>query len=223
MKSSILKISAILSLVLVAASCNYDNFDPPQSMLEGRVVYQGEPLGLRSEGVQLELWQPGYELFQKIPLHVDQDGSFSASLFDGDYKLTLLRGNGPWLDQTDSIDVQVRGGKILDVEVQPYYTLSSPQLSRNSGQINASVQVNSVNPTRAVELVAIYVGRTAILDAVRNEANLVISGEELDLSSPIDLNINLPASLSGRDVYVRVGVKTAGVQELLYSTVQHLQ
>jgi hypothetical protein len=223
MKSSILKISAILSLVLVAASCNYDNFDPPQSMLEGRVVYQGEPLGLRSEGVQLELWQPGYELFQKIPLHVDQDGSFSASLFDGDYKLTLLRGNGPWLDQTDSIDVQVRGGKILDVEVQPYYTLSSPQLSRNSGQINASVQVNSVNPTRAVELVAIYVGRTAILDAVRNEANLVISGEELDLSSPIDLNIDLPASLSGRDVYVRVGVKTAGVQELLYSTVQHLQ
>jgi hypothetical protein len=223
MKSSILKISAILSLVLVAASCNYDNFDPPQSLLEGRVVYQGEPLGLRSEGVQLELWQPGYELFQKIPLHVDQDGSFSASLFDGDYKLTLLRGNGPWLDQTDSIDVQVRGGKILDVEVQPYYTLSSPQLSRNSGQISASVQVNSVNPTRAVELVAIYVGRTAILDAVRNEANLVISGEELDLSSPIDLNINLPASLSGRDVYVRVGVKTAGVQELLYSTVQHLQ
>lgn len=223
MKSSILKISAILSLVLVAASCNYDNFDPPQSMLEGRVVYQGEPLGLRSEGVQLELWQPGYELFQKIPLHVDQDGSFSASLFDGDYKLTLLRGNGPWLDQTDSIHVQVRGGKVLDVEVQPYYTLSSPQLSRNSGQISASVQVNSVNPTRAVELVAIYVGRTAILDAVRNEANLVISGEELDLSSPIDLNIDLPASLSGRDVYVRVGVKTAGVQELLYSTVQHLQ
>lgn len=223
MKSSILKISAILFLVLVAASCNYDNFDPPQSMLEGRVVYQGEPLGLRSEGVQLELWQPGYELFQKIPLHVDQDGSFSASLFDGDYKLTLLRGNGPWLDQTDSIDVQVRGGKILDVEVQPYYTLSSPQFSRNSGQISTSVQVNSVNPTRAVELVAIYVGRTAILDAVRNEANLVISGEELDLSSPIDLNINLPASLSGRDVYVRVGVKTAGVQELLYSTVQHLQ
>jgi hypothetical protein len=223
MKSSILKISAILSLVLVAASCNYDNFDPPQSMLEGRVVYQGEPLGLRSEGVQLELWQPGYELFQKIPLHVDQDGSFSASLFDGDYKLTLLRGNGPWLDQTDSIDVQVRGGKVIDVEVQPYYTLSSPQFSRNSGQISTSVQVNSVNPTRAVELVAIYVGRTAILDAVRNEANLVISGEELDLSSPIDLNINLPASLSGRDVYVRVGVKTAGVQELLYSTVQHLQ
>jgi hypothetical protein len=223
MKSSILKISAILSLVLVAASCNYDNFDPPQSLLEGRVVYQGEPLGLRSEGVQLELWQPGYELFQKIPLHVDQDGSFSASLFDGDYKLTLLRGNGPWLDQTDSIDVQVRGGKVIDVEVQPYYTLSSPQFSRNSGQISTSVQVNSVNPTRAVELVAIYVGRTAILDAVRNEANLVISGEELDLSSPIDLNINLPASLSGRDVYVRVGVKTAGVQELLYSTVQHLQ
>lgn len=209
-------------MVLVAASCSYDNFDPPQSMLEGRVVYQGEALALRSDGVQLELWQRGYELFQKIPLHVDQDGSFSAALFDGDYKLTLLRGNGPWLDQTDSIDVQVRGGKALDVEVQPYYTLSSPQYNRSSAQINASVQVNSVNPVRAVEMVAIYVGRTAILDAVRNEVNMVVSGEGLDLSSPVDLSINLPANLSGRDVYVRVGIKTAGVQELLYSPVQPL-
>lgn len=186
-------------------------------------MYQGEPLGLRSEGVQLELWQPGYDLFQKIPLHVDQDGSFSASLFDGGYRLTLLRGNGPWLDQTDSIDVQVRGGKTLDIEVQPYYMLTSPQYSRNSGQLSATVQVNSINPVRAVEHVAIYVGRTAILDAVRNEANLVIPGEELDLTSPISLNINLPGNLSGRDVYVRVGVKTAGVQELLYSSVEHLQ
>src|SRR5690606_10947257 len=155
MMSSILKISAIVSMVLMVASCSYDNVDPPQSMLEGRVVYQGEPLGLRSEGVQLELWQPGYELFQKIPLHVDQDGAFSASLFDGDYKLTLLRGNGPWLDQTDSTDVQVRGGKSLDVEVQPYYMLTSPQYSRSSGQLSATVQVNSINPVRAVEHVAI--------------------------------------------------------------------
>lgn len=223
MKSPKLNISALLLSLLVLASCNYDNFDPPQSMLQGRVVYQGEPLGLRSEGVQLELWQPGYDLFQKIPLHVDQDGSFSASLFDGGYRLTLLRGNGPWLDQTDSIDVQVRGGKTLDIEVQPYYMLTSPQYSRNSGQLSATVQVNSINPVRAVEHVAIYVGRTAILDAVRNEANLVIPGEELDLTSPISLNINLPGNLSGRDVYVRVGVKTAGVQELLYSSVEHLQ
>ena len=221
--SSILKISAMLSMVLVAASCSYDNFDPPQSMLEGRVVYQGEPLGLRSDGVQLELWQGGYELFQKIPLHVDQDGSFSAALFDGEYKLTLLRGNGPWLDQTDSIDVQVRGGKSLDIEVQPFYTVSAPQFNRNGSQLDASFQVNSINPVRAVEMVAVYVGRTAILDAVRNEANLIIPGEELDLSSPISLDINLPGNLSGRDVYVRVGVKTAGVQELIYSTVEHLQ
>ena len=210
-------------MVLMVASCSYDNFDPPQSMLEGRVVYQGEPLALRSEGVQLELWQRGYELFQKIPLHVDQDGSFSAALFDGDYKLTLLRGNGPWLDQTDSIDVQIRGGKRLDVEVQPFYTVSAPQFNRSGSQLNASFQVNSINPVRAVEMVAVYVGRTAILDGVRNEANMVVPGTELDLSAPLSLSLNLPANLSGRDVYVRVGVKTAGVQELIYSPVEQLQ
>src|SRR5690606_11713016 len=223
MKNSILKISVFLALVYIATGCDYDNFDPPKSLLEGRVVYQGEPLGLRSEGVQLELWQGGYELFQKIPLHVDQDGSFSAALFDGDYKLTLLRGNGPWLDQTDSIDVQIRGGKTLDVEVQPFYTVSAAQFNRSGAQLNASFQVNSINPVRAVEMVAVYVGRTAILDAVRNEANVVVPGTELDLSAPLSLSLNVPATLSDRDGTVRVGVKTAGVQELIYSPVEQLQ
>src|SRR5690606_24155158 len=111
----------------------------------------------------------------------------------------------------------------LDIAVQPFYTVSAARFSRSGSQLDASFQVNSINPVRAVEMVAVYVGRTAILDAVRNEANLIVSGAELDLSSPIGLSINLPASLSGRDVYVRVGVKTAGVQELIYSTVEHLQ
>ncbi|HLW21329.1 MAG TPA: DUF3823 domain-containing protein [Cyclobacteriaceae bacterium] len=223
MKNSILKITVFLAFVYIATGCDYDNFDPPKSLLEGRVVYQGEPLGLRSEGVQLELWQPGYELFQKIPLHVDQDGTFSAALFDGDYKLTLIRGNGPWLDVTDSIDVQVRGGETLDVEVDPYYTLTTPQFTRNGGSLTANFEVNSVNPVRDVEMVAVYVGRTAILDVVRNEGNQEVPAGDLDLSSPVSINIDLPGSLSGRDVYVRVGVKTAGIQELVYSQVQHLQ
>src|SRR5690606_28374043 len=118
-----------LLIGLVAASCDFDNFEEPKSTLSGRVVYNGEALGLRSNGVELEIWQHGYDLFQKIPVYVAQDGTFSAVLFDGDYKMTLLRGNGPWMDQTDSIDVQVRGDQMSDVEVQPYYVLRNSSIS----------------------------------------------------------------------------------------------
>src|SRR4051812_34652244 len=108
MKSKVFLSIGILICVLIAA-CTKDNYDPPKSMLSGQVVYQGQPVGVRSNGVQLELWQPGYQFFTKIPIYVDQDGTFSAALFDGNYKLTRLKGNGPWADNTDTINVVVKG------------------------------------------------------------------------------------------------------------------
>lgn len=49
-----------------------------------------------------------YALKQKIPIYVVQDGSFSAVVFDGTYKLNLLPGNGPWVDNRDTIQLEVR-------------------------------------------------------------------------------------------------------------------
>src|SRR5690606_35052357 len=129
---------SLLSIVVIMVmGCEKDNYEEPTSMLTGRVVYQGEPLGMRSGGVQLELWQHGYELFSKIPVHVDQDGSFSARLFDGDYKLVLLRGNGPWADNTDSLDVHIKGSATVDVPVDPYFVITNHAFQRNGDQITA--------------------------------------------------------------------------------------
>ncbi len=223
MKLNLLKASLILSAGFLTAGCEFDNFEEPTSTLSGRIVYQGEPLGLRSKGVELELWQPGYELFQKIPVHVDQDGSFSAVLFNGDYKLTLLRGNGPWLDSSDSIDVQVRGGQILDVEVEPYYILSQPTYSVIDNKMTVNFVVEEVNAEREIETLAIYMGRTSITDAVRNEGAVIIPSEDIVTGTPISVEVAIPSTLSGRStLFARVGVKASGVQELLYSQVAHV-
>src|SRR5688572_5356036 len=116
------KLSFIIgSLVVFLAACKKDNFEPPKSWLTGKVVYQNQPLGVRSNGVQLELWQPGYANFSKIPVFVAQDGTFSANVFDGNYKLTFLRGNGPWVETTDTINVSVKGSTEVDVPVTPYF------------------------------------------------------------------------------------------------------
>ena len=205
--------------MLLFSSCEKDNYDAPASTLTGRVVYQDQPLGVRSDGVQLELWQSGYSLFTKIPVYVAQDGTFSASLFDGNYKLTRLRGNGPWADNTDTINIQVKGGTTVDVPVDPYFVIRNDNVQRSGNAINATFNIQRVNTTKDLEYVRLYVGQTMITDQVRNEGSSTkMPADIADMSQPVTLSVNVPGSMASKEaVYARVGVKTVGVAELLYS------
>ncbi len=218
MKMKPINIYLILLIGLLASSCALDNFEEPKSTLSGRVVYNGEALGLRSQGVELELWQHGYDLFQKIPVYVAQDGTFSAVLFDGDYKMTLIRGNGPWMDRTDSIDVQVRGSQMIDVEVQPYYVVSNSSVSVNGNNLSVTFTIDGINTNRNLEFAAVYMGRTSLTDAVRNEGVFDIPADQIELGSPVTVEVPIPNGLSGRsEIFVRIGAKTVGVPELVYT------
>lgn len=207
------------SLASLFAGCEKDNYDAPSSTLTGRVVYQDQPLGVRSDGVQLELWQPGFQLFTKIPIYVAQDGTFSASLFDGNYKLTRLKGNGPWADNTDTINIEVRGGTTVDVPVDPYFVVRNVNIQRSGTAVNATFNLQRVNTTKNLEYVRLYLGQTLITDQVRNDASATIAGNtNPDLSQPITMTLNVTGSLASKDfVFARIGVKTEGVAELLYS------
>src|SRR5690625_2735036 len=99
----------IVFTLTILTGCEYDNYDEPKSELKGKIVYQDNPVGLRSNEVEIELWQDGFELKQDIRVYVNQDGTFSSVLFDGEYQLVLREGNGPWVDNTDSITVQLSG------------------------------------------------------------------------------------------------------------------
>lgn len=211
--------------LILTAGCEKDNFEPPASTLTGRVVYQGEPVRVRSNGVQLELWQPGYQQFEKIPVYVAQDGSFSASLFNGDYKLVLLQGNGPWEDNTDTIEVQVRGATSVDVPVEPYYIVENAAFEYGGGAVSAAIKIGEVNGSRALENVTLFIGTTNIVDANNNAARVDRSGADIgDLSQPATLAMDIPAGLAGRGyVFARIGIKTAGVAEMLYSAVQKIE
>ncbi|MBF9252828.1 DUF3823 domain-containing protein [Pontibacter sp. 172403-2] len=215
----------IIALGVMLTACEVDNYEPPKSILEGHVVYQDQPVGVRSNGVQLELWQPGFELFQKIPVYVAYDGSFSAALFDGDYKLVRLRGNGPWVDNTDTIDVQVRGNTVIDVPVEPYYTVSNETFQASGNTVAASFTIDQVNASRELERVTLYIGTTAIVDVNNSIVNVSLNKDAIaDLNAPINLSLELPPNLSGRDyVFARIGVKTSGVEEMLYSPVQKIE
>lgn len=214
-----------LVLLILAAGCKKDNYSKPSSSLKGRVVYDKEAVGLRSNGVQLELWQHGFELFSKIPVYIAQDGTFSASLFDGNYKLVLLPGNGPWVNNTDSIDVVVKGNTTIDVAVQPYFVIKNAAISKSGTEITATLSIQNINAVGTLESVSLYVGKTNIVDQVNNVGVATVNaGDIADITQPITVKLTIPASLSGQTYFfARVGVKTAGIAERIYAQPQKVE
>ncbi|HVG14917.1 MAG TPA: DUF3823 domain-containing protein [Chitinophagaceae bacterium] len=220
MKSKFLTLASIAA-VLVFSGCKKDNYEAPTSTISGRIVNQGSPIGVRSDGVQLELWQPGFAFFNKLPVYVKWDGTFSVKTFDGNYKLTRLRGNGPWADNTDTINIELRGNAVVDVPVDPYFVIKGETFARTANTINATLNLQRINTTRALEEVRLYIGGTTILDQVRNDRVVSKAANTINIAQPITISGDIPAAVAAKGyVYVRLGVKTVGVAELLYSQPQ---
>lgn len=208
-----------LLLVVMVNGCKKDNYEKPSSILTGKVVYDKEAVGLRSNGVQLELWQHGFELFTKIPVYVAQDGTFSASLFNGTYKLVRLPGNGPWVNNIDSIDVTVNGNTVVEVPVQPYFVIKNTTISKSGTTVTGTFSIGKIANGGTLESVALFVGKTNIVDAVNNLGSVAINGSDItDINAPVTVSLTIPGSLSGQSFFfARVSVKTAGVAEHIYS------
>lgn len=213
----------VLVSIVLFTSCEKDNFEAPKSRLTGKVVYNGEPLGLRSDGVQLELWQYGYDLLNKIPVYVAQDGSFSAELFDGDYKLTLVRGNGPWAEDVDSLDVKVSGSTNVDFPVDPFFIIQNETFQQEAEAMNASLSINHINTSRQLDRVKLYIGETIFVDDIVHLVSAERLAAEVEINQPISLAVNIPESIRNKGyAFVRVGVKTVGVSEFIYSQPQRV-
>lgn len=206
-------------LCILVIGCKKDNYEKPTSILSGKVVYNKQAVGVRSAGVQLELWQHGFQLFTKIPVYVSQDGSFSASLFDGNYKLVRLPGNGPWINNTDSIDVTVKGGTTVEVPVQPYFIIKNAMASKTGTTVTATFSIERINASQPLESASLYLGKTEIVDAVNNLKAGGLSASQIgDITAPVTINVTIPATLTGESFfYARIGVKTAGVGEQIYT------
>jgi len=215
-------ITLLAGLGLLASGCAKDNITPPTSQLTGRITYQNQALNVRGSGnVQLELWQRGEYNRNKIQVFVAQDGTYSAELFDGDYKLTRLRDNGPWANNTDSISVTVKGNTVVDVPVQPYFTIGTATIAKSGSNITASFPITKVG-TRDIESATLYLGYTQFVDNSNQFTSAFKGASDLtNLSQPVGLTVAIPASVKGT-IYARIAVKTQGVNERIFSPVQKI-
>lgn len=66
------KILFITIIGLLLISCGKDNYDSPSSIIEGKITYQGETLGLRGTGeaIKLQLYQDGYDKKDPVAVYV---------------------------------------------------------------------------------------------------------------------------------------------------------
>lgn len=221
MKTQLLLIAAFACLLFT--SCEYDNYDEPGSTLTGRVVYNGEPVGVRSNGTQLELWEDGHKLYSKIPVHIAQDGTYSAKLFNGSYKLVRLAG-APWEAQPgDTIRIDVKGKTERDVPVTPYFAIRNASFQKGSGTVTAKFTIDKVVASSNVVSVNLYLGKNLLTDQNRNEKVEELNLDDLVLSSETTITAEIPASLLNNDfIFARVGVRSSNSGEYFYTQVEKI-
>ena len=214
-----------MAVGMIFTACGLDNYDAPDSILSGKVTYNGETLGLRGTGeaVQLQLYQDGYDLRDHIPVYVKQDGTFQARLFDGEYKLVTRNQNGPWVNTRDTTIVNLKGSTNVDVEVTPFFTVSNEKISLKSAVMDAEFDLNHIVETAEMEYVSLLVGKTSFVDDI----SYIVRKDFADLQ-PGSLNLSMDMSENGdfasaKFLYARIGVRTKGADQAIYSKIVQLR
>ncbi|MEH6308971.1 DUF3823 domain-containing protein [Olivibacter sp. CPCC 100613] len=220
-------IYCLLIFVTLVSSCGKDNYEEPTSTLTGRIVYQGEPLQLKgsNQSVRIQLFQEGYDFRSPLDVFVGQDGSFSAKLFDGHYKLVTRDGNGPWLNTRDTTEVELRGSTSVDLEVTPYFTISNPSISLNGSVMNTSFTINQIVDASQIDRVILLLNTTTFVDEVSNIVRSEFSGDDVrvgEMALDVDFSDNAKA-VNAKALFGRICVWPSGSDQGIFSEVVRLK
>jgi hypothetical protein len=226
----------LLAFIVTAASCKKDNYDAPGSKLEGRIVYQGEPINVEYNQVPFELYQYGFGAVGPIGGTFDQDGSYSMLLHNGEYKLIIPNNQGPFkwkqtsVGNPDTTVIQLNGSQTLDIEVTPYYMIRNPQLAASGGAVTGSFKIEKIitdASAKNIESVNLYINKTAFVSGAGayNVGSSSKAGSAITDPNNVSLTVTVPSAVSSTQNYVfaRIGLKIAGVDDLIFSPIQKIQ
>ncbi len=213
---------------VIMLSCKKDNYDQPSSMLSGKLVYKGETFGVEKDQVPFQIYQYGFGKVGPISQTFSSDGTYSSLLFDGEYKLIVPNGQGPFLwkktaaGNPDTVVINMNGSQTMDLEVTPYYMIRSPQIAASGGKVNATFKAEKIitDATNAknIENVGLYINKTQFVSNGTNIASATMAGSAITDPNNISLNVTIPSITPTQNyVYARVGIKIANVEDRIYS------
>ena len=227
---------ALLGIMCVATACKKDTYDAPSTTLKGRLVYNGEAINLEQDQVPLELYQPGFGKTGAITGTFKQDGTYSFLLFNGNYKLVIPNGQGPfrWNENTtanrrDTLTVNITGEQTLDLPVTPYYLITNPQMTISNRLVTASFGINKIITdanARDIERVTLYVNKTQFVSGASDYkiAFTDLTGTAITNFNNISMSVTVPTINPTQNyVFARLGLKIAGIEDMIFTPVQKLQ
>ena len=227
-----MKLKLIIALGVIGsflASCQKDNFDEPGSKLEGKLVYNGEAINVSYNDVTFQLWEPGWQKKGEINVAVDQDGTYSAMLFNANYKLVIPSNQGPFKSKlntetgSDTILVKLDGSKVMDIEVVPYYMIRTPQFTVSGREVTGTFKAEQIitgTNAKNIERVNLYVNKTQFVDFRSNVASAELAGASVTVGTTVSLKATVPAITPTQNyVFARIGLKIAGIEDMIFSPV----
>lgn len=220
--------SAISFLLSFFIGCGKDNYASPESIIAGQITYKGNPLYLKGtdEAIQLQLYQEGYDLNDHIPVYVNQEGKFSVKTFDGQYKLITRNNNGPWENQSDTLEIDLKGSFLdINYEVTPYYWINKNDVNLDeSKRLIGSIEIQQVVETASLDYVMVLVSKTRFVDNQSNVYRKDIVVDEEGGITRVDINEDLSDIFAEYDnLYFRIGVQANGSDQAIYTEVKKIK
>jgi hypothetical protein len=217
----------------VIFSCKKDNYEAPSSSLSGKLVYKGEAFGVEKDQVPFQIYQYGFGKVGPIGQSFAQEGTYSALLFNGEYKLIVPNGQGPFLwkktaaGDPDTLVINMNGNQVMDLEVTPYYMIRNPQIATAAGKVNATFKAEKIITdanAKNIENVGLYINRTQFVSPGNNIANTVLAGSAITDPNNLSLSVTIPTLTPAQNyVFARIGLKIANVEDRIFSPLVKLQ
>ncbi|ANI90058.1 hypothetical protein A9P82_12645 [Arachidicoccus ginsenosidimutans] len=233
-----LKLLAGIGTIACLHGCKKDNYASPNIKFTGNVVYKGQPIGVKNNGggtVYFELWQSGFGKSGPIDIFLNQDGSFSALLFNGNYQLIFPTSQGPFVSSSDTIPLTLSGNQTMDIEVTPYYLINNAQFSlATDSTVTASCSVSQIiqgENAKSIESIALFVNRTSFVDDDNEIARASVNGADITNLNSIHFTTKIPTNINNGNIgvanqnyfYARIGLKISGVDDMIFSDIQKIE
>jgi Domain of unknown function (DUF3823_C)/Protein of unknown function (DUF3823) N-terminal domain len=222
---------AVVLVAMILHGCKKDNYDEPSSLLSGRFHYQGEPIHVEYNRVPFELYQYGFGKVGPINGTITPEGTYSHMLFDGQYRLVVRGGQGPFLwpatgGKQDSILIDVRGNTNRDIEVRPYYMIRTPQMTLAAGKVTGNFKIEQIitdADAKTIERAALFINKTIFVGVDNNIARVDITGANITDPNNVSLEVSVPGITPTQNyVFARIGVKASGVEDWIFSEVKKI-
>lgn len=231
---NLFRYTLIPALIISFFSCKKDNYSQPGSFLTGHLIYQGDTIQVERNQVPFQIYQYGFGKVGAINGTFAQDGSYSEVLFDGDYKLIIPNGQGPFIwKQTssgapDSLAITLKGSQVVNLNVTPYYMIRNAQISASGGNVTATFKAEKIITdsimAKNIERVSLYINKTQFVSGGDNIGVKDLAGSGITDPNNITLSVAVPTLVPTQNyIFARVGIKIANVEDMIFSPLQKIQ